>query len=179
MKVIWENIIHKWRFLDFKETKLILTDWKEKIWEKVSRKWPWAVWALVEHVDNQTFILVEQFRPPVNSRVLELVAWVIDKPWKTKEEIIAEEILEETWYIARSIEFVMSWPKSPGMTDEMSYDYYARVSWPRWEQNLWESEDIEVIEVEKKDINRLLEAKQKSWVLVSPWISAMLYKLLL
>ncbi|MDD3646495.1 MAG: NUDIX hydrolase [Candidatus Gracilibacteria bacterium] len=179
MKVIGENIIHKGRFLDFKETKLILTDGKEKIWEKVSRKGPGAVGALVEHVDNQTFILVEQFRPPVNSRVLELVAGVIDKPGKTKEEIIAEEILEETGYIARSIEFVMSGPKSPGMTDEMSYDYYARVSGPRGEQNLGESEDIEVIEVEKKDINRLLEAKQKSGVLVSPGISAMLYKLLL
>lgn len=178
MKIIWEEKVHEWKFLDYINIYIELPNKKQKIWEKVSRKWPWAVWALVEHTDNNSFILVEQFRPAVNARVLELVAWVIDKPWKSNKQIMIEEIREEIWYTTNQIEFIMSWPKSAGMTDEMSYDYYAQVSWNRKEQILSESEDIEIIEVEKQKINTLLEQKEKNWILVSPWICAILYKLL-
>lgn len=176
MKIIWERIIHKWRFLDFKEVEILLPNWNKKKWEKVSRKWPWAVWALVEHTKNNTFVFVEQFRPAIWKKVLELVAWVIDKPWKSLKEIISEEIREETWYVADKIDFIMSWPKSPWLTDEMSYDFFVEVSWEKQPQQLWEYEDIEVIEFSKKNINNSLSLKEKSWVLISPWIYAMLYK---
>ncbi len=178
MKVIWEKIIHQWRFLDYKEVNIILPNWKSWIWEKVSRSHPWVVGALVEHIENHTYVLVEQFRPAVNKRVIELVAWIIDKPWKTNEDIIREEIQEETWYIAKNIAFITSWPKSPWLTDEISFDYYAQVSWERWKQNLWNSEDIKVIEVVKSDLDRFLLDKEKSGILVSQSIYAMLYKIL-
>lgn len=176
MKIIWEKTLHAWKFLDFKEVEILLPNWKQKIWEKVSRKWPWAVRALVEHMQNNTFIFVEQFRPAVKSRVVELVAGVIDKPGKTLEEMIAEEVREETGYIASKIEFIMWGPKSPWCSDEMSYDYYVQVSWEKQPQQLWELEDIEVIECDKKEVNLLLKSKEKSWIMVSAWIYAMLYK---
>ncbi len=178
MKVLGERTIYEWKFLDFKEVDIIKPNWQPWVWEKVSRKWPGAVGALVEHTENNTYILVEQFRPVVNKRVIELVAWVIDKKDKTNEEIIAEEIKEETWYIAKYIEFVMSWPKSPWLTDEMGYDYYAQVSWIRWIQQLWDSEDIEVLEIDKNSIDRFLEYKEKKWVMVSSSIYSILYKIL-
>lgn len=178
MKITWEKVVFEWKHLKFVEQGIIKPNWKPWVWEKVSRKHPWVVWAFVEHIDNNTFIFVEQFRPPVNAKVLELVAWVIDKPWKSYEEIIVEEIREETWYIANHIEFVMSWPKSPWMTDEISYDYYAQVNWVKKEQQLGDSESIEVVEFDKKDLDKVIKSKEKSWVLISPWIYVVLYKLL-
>lgn len=178
MKVIWERTVFDWKHLKFIEQDIIKPNWKPWTWEKVSRKYPWVVWAFVEHTENWTIILVEQFRAPVNARVLELVAWVIDKPWKSFEEIITEEIREETWYITKNVEFIMCWPKSPWMTDEISYDYYAQVSWVRNKQQLWESESIEVVEFEKRDLDKVIKSKESSWVLISPWIYVVLYKLL-
>ncbi len=178
MRITWEKTVYEWRHLKFVEQEIIKPNWKPGVWEKVSRKHPWVVWAFLEHIEYKTIILVEQFRPPVNARVLELLAWVIDKHWKTNEEIITEEIREETWYIANHIEFVMSWPKSPGLTDEVSYDYYAQVKWKRLKQQLWESESIEVIEFNKNDLDEVIESKEKSWVHISPSIYAVLYKLL-
>lgn len=178
MQVIWEKTVFEWRHLKFVEQEIINPNWQIWTWEKVSRKHPWVVWAFVENTENNSIILVEQFRPPVNARVLELVAWVIDKPWLSSEEIIVEEIREETWYITNYVEFIMSWPKSPWMTDEISYDYYAQVSWKRNNQQLWESESIEVVEFDKKDLNKILQSKEKSWILISQWIYVVLYKLL-
>lgn len=178
MKILKERDVYIWRHLKFVELDYIKPDWNLWKWEKLSRNFPWVVWALVENIDNNSFVFVEQFRPPVNKKVLELVAWVIDKSGKTNEQIITEEILEETGYIVKNIEFIMSWPKSPWLTDEISYDYYAQVSWTRWKQSLWDSEDIRVIEIEKNDLESFLSHKEKSWVLVSPSIYSILYKIL-
>ena len=59
--------------------------------------------ALVENISRQTFVLVEQFRPLMNARVIECVAGLVDSG-NTPEQAIAKEILEETGYTARQIE---------------------------------------------------------------------------
>gem|GEM_PF-2918595 len=54
-----------------------------------------AVAGLVHHLQNETFILIEQYRYPVQQKVLELVAGLMDKN-TTPENTLREEIIEET-----------------------------------------------------------------------------------
>jgi hypothetical protein len=49
----------------------------------------------VEHTDNNTFVFVEQYRMPVQKRVLELVAGICDMENSTKDEILTQEVQEE------------------------------------------------------------------------------------
>ena len=180
MKKINTQIIWEWKFTTLKLEEWENQNWEKIFWEVVSRtnNNP-VVSALVENITNQTFVLVEQFRIPVWKKVVELVAWVCDKPWASKIEIIKDEIIEETWYNAQKIiELSVDSPKSPWIISELWNSYYAQVTWKRWEQNLQDNEDIKVLEFEKKDLNKFLASKQKEWILVSTWIYSIIWQML-
>lgn len=168
-----------------KFTKVELHEVKTNSWEV----FPWevvkrtnnnpVVAALVENITNNTFVLVEQYRPPVWKKVVELVAWVCDKPWLSKEDIIRSEILEETGYTTEQIELIIkNSPKSPWIISELWDSYYTQVSWEPWIQDLQDNEKIEVLEFEKKDLNKFLDSKRKEWILVSSWIYSIIWALL-
>ena len=168
-----------------KFTKVEIHEIEAKTWEK----FPWevvkrtnnnpVVSALVENITNSTFVLVEQYRPPVWKRVVELVAWVCDKAEYSKEDIIRAEILEETGYTAEQIQLIMeNSPKSPGIISELGNTYYAQVIWERANQDLQDNEEIKVLEFEKQDLNRFLASKQKEWILVSTWIYSVIWNML-
>lgn len=60
----------------------------------------------MENISRNTFILVEQFRPLVDARVIELVAGLVD-PEMTPEEAILKEIREETGYVSQRAHFLL------------------------------------------------------------------------
>jgi len=180
MKIVWNQQIYKWKFLEMELLEVEKEDWKTTKRESVKRinSQP-VVSSLVENITNNTFVLVEQFRAPVNKRVIELVAWVCDKPWYTSEQIIREEIMEETWYNAKKIELLLrNAPKSPWMIWELWDTYYSQVEWERWEQRLEDFENIDVLEFEKKDLIPYLKAKEKEWILISSWIFTVIWSML-
>jgi ADP-ribose pyrophosphatase len=152
-----------------------------KTWEWVERRWTWqVVWALVENISRNTFVLVEQFRPLMNAQVIECVAWLID-PWYSPEDAIAKEILEETGYIAQRVDYLFKWPKSAGITTEQTLDYYAQVTWNPWEQQLEESEAWLIVHETKNsliDLKRFLEEEEKKWKYISPGIWSVIWKAL-
>ena len=93
-KELNRELISKWEFL--KLEKINLEWWR--VYETAWRVW-WknAVAGLVRNIENQSYILIEQYRYPVKSKVLELVAWVVDKS-SSLEQIMREEVYEETGY---------------------------------------------------------------------------------
>lgn len=167
------TIIHSWKWLDMVWVEHPDNPWK--MWEGVFRKGTGkVVWAVVENTSRETFVLVEQFRPLVDARVIELVAGLVDV-WNTPEEAIAKEILEETWYTAQRIEYLFHGPKSAGLTNEMTLDYYAQVSWTPDEQQLEASEIWLIIHETKNnltDLKNFLASEEKSWKIISPGIWA-------
>ena len=169
-KIIDKRIVHEWRFVNKIEVDEQTEAWKIKTWEWASRTWTGeAVWVLVENKEKWLFVLVEQFRPLVNSRVLELVAWLVDV-WDSVEKTVSKEIKEETWYITKKIQFLMAWPKSPWFWDEYSSYFYAEVNWEQWEQELEESEIwLEVIEIKNtiSDLLKLCNEKVDDGIMVS------------
>jgi 8-oxo-dGTP pyrophosphatase MutT (NUDIX family) len=165
--------------------KTILREWKWintiwvthpetwKVWEWVERKGTWqVVWALVENISRQTFVLVEQYRALPNAQVIECVAGLVDV-WNSPEEAIIKEILEETGYVAWKVEYLLKWPKSPGISTEQTFDYYAQVSWDPWSQQLEASEaGLIVHETHNSlpELKKFLESQQQLWKLISPGI---------
>ena len=82
---------------------------------------------MVENISRNTFVLVEQFRPLVDAPVIELVAGLVD-PGMTPEEAILKEIREETGYVSERAHFLLTGPKSAGLTNEMTLDFYVQVT---------------------------------------------------
>lgn len=74
-------------------------------------------------------ILVEQFRIPLQRRVIEIPAGIVgDEPEHLGESLAdtaARELLEETGYRAGCVEKLITTPTSAGLTSEYIHLYYA------------------------------------------------------
>ncbi|SRR6056297_972482 len=90
-------------------------------WEFAARPVP-VVAVLVAWLDEARLLLVEQYRTPVGSRVIELPAGLVGDSPGNGDESVAEaghrELIEETGYRAGSIREIMRCPTSAGMTNE-------------------------------------------------------------
>lgn len=135
-----------------------------------------AVAWLLRHTENQSYILIEQYRYPLRSRVLELVAGVLDKPNLSIVDIMKEEVKEETGYSKiGNIEFLAQTSGSAGALCETTSVYDVEISWPRWTQNLWDMEDIQVFEIPYNDFNSFLSSKIKEWLIIDPKVCMAVY----
>jgi ADP-ribose pyrophosphatase len=78
---------------------------------------------------EREIILVEQFRIPIQKRVIEIPAGIVGDEEEHRGEPLAEtarrELLEETGYRAGKIEKLLSTPTSAGMTSEFIHLYQA------------------------------------------------------
>src|SRR5262245_17622826 len=92
-------------------------------WEFVTRNTRRPAVGIVAITDEQRIVLVEQFRPPVNARVIELPAGLAgDQPGAEQEPLLAaaqRELFEETGYRAERWTELVGGYSSPGLADEM------------------------------------------------------------
>jgi ADP-ribose pyrophosphatase len=92
-------------------------------WEYATRNTDKPAVAIVAVTDDQRVILVEQYRPPVDRKVLELPAGLTgDLPGEENESLVEaarRELLEETGYIAHRWSELVMGCTSPGLTDEL------------------------------------------------------------
>lgn len=173
LKELERNIIASWKHIELLELKL---EWWKKyeatrrIWEKN------AVAGLLRHTQNQSYILIEQYRYPLKAKVLELVAGVIDKPNLSIVDIMKEEVKEETGYQEiGNIEFLSQTSGSAGVLCETTSVYDVEISWPKWTQDLWDMEDIQVLEIPYRDFNNFLASKIKEWLIIDPKVCMAVY----
>ncbi len=120
-------------------------------------------------LDNQV-VLVEQFRFPVQARVIEIPAGLVgDEPEFIDEslsETAGRELLEETGYRAQTITPLLSSPTSAGMTNETTHFFAATDLTRETEGGGNEHEDITVHHVPLKDIVSWLASKQAEGLLI-------------
>ena len=147
-------------------------------WEFASRSNASGVVVIVAVTGAGEIVLVEQYRKPVLSRVLELPAGLVgdlDDPDEPILEAARRELLEETGYAARHLEILMASPSSAGMSDEIITFVLATGLQQVGPGGGDASEDIEVLPVPLEQVDTWLEDQRKAGKPMDPKIFAALY----
>lgn len=164
-----ETIHFNGRFLGLKE---------RNGWEYAFRTNASGVIVLVPVTDAGELVLVEQYRPPVRRRVLELPAGLVGDNGDDGEDfkVAAErELLEETGFRADYMDELLDCPSSPGMSDEVFTVYYASGLERVGPGGGVGNEDITVHLVPLDGFSGWFEARLKEGLMFDPKIFAGVY----
>jgi ADP-ribose pyrophosphatase len=147
-------------------------------WEYAYRTNASGVVVLVPVTDAGELVLVEQYRIPVSSRVMELPAGLVGdngNPEEAFKTAAQRELIEETGYSAARLEELLTSPSTPGLADEMITIYFAsgleRIGPGGGDGN----EDITVHHVPIEGAVEWLQARQAAGILLDPKIYAGLF----
>jgi len=139
-------------------------------WEYVQRQNITGIVGIVPVTDDGKLVLVEQYRPPVASRVIELPAGLVgDVPGEGSEAFetaARRELLEETGYEAGDMVRLVEGVISPGLSDEQITFFLATGLKKAGTGGGDGSEDITVHEVAVDDVLSWLARRRKHGVLV-------------
>lgn len=147
-------------------------------WEFTSRSNASSVVVLVAVTSAQEIVLVEQYRKPVEARVIELPAGLVGDlgdPDESMLDAAARELEEETGYAASQLELLMVCPSSAGMSDEVVAFVLATGLTRVGPGGGDDSEDIEVHIVPLTEVDGWLTSQQSAGKPLDPKIYAALY----
>ena len=147
-------------------------------WEYVQRCNSIGCVAILAFTSNHEIILVEQFRLPLNKRVIELPAGLAGDTKGNKEESLAEaairELLEETGYVAARMKYLAEGPSSAGITTEVITFFQALDVKKTSEGGGDATEEIQVHTISINHLKSWLEAMRAEGCLVDYKIQAAL-----
>ena len=150
-------------------------------WEYVERCNVSGCVAILAITENREIILVEQFRPPMNSSVIELPAGLAGDIQPDKQETLAtaakRELLEETGYEAQGMEWLMEGPSSAGLSSEIITFFHAHGLRKTSQGGGDGTENITVHSVPLDELTFWLESKRQGDCLIDYKICAALYLL--
>jgi ADP-ribose pyrophosphatase len=146
-------------------------------WEFAERTNAGSAVIVVAVTPEDKVLFVEQFRVPIGARSIEMPAGLVgdlgaDEP---VEEAARRELLEETGWHAKRIDFLMSGPSSSGMSNEMIAFVRASDLSKVHDGGGDESEDILVHEIDRGDVARWLDARRREGYSIDPKLYAGLY----
>jgi ADP-ribose pyrophosphatase len=125
-------------------------------WEYATRKTDKSAVGIVAVNDSGEVVLVEQYRPPVNRKVVELPAGlsgdIAGKENETLLEAAQRELFEETGYAAARWTELLSGYSSPGLTDESITLFLAEGLTRTGPGGGDHSEDITIHEIPLEDV---------------------------
>jgi ADP-ribose pyrophosphatase len=162
-------VVHEGKFLRFM---------KQGNWEYVSRKGVTGVVTIVAVTRDKKLVLVEQYRPPVEARVIELPAGLAgDGKYRheTLEAAARRELLEETGYEASTMTYIGGGTASAGLTDELISMFLATGLNKTGEALGDGDEQITVHEVPVTGLNSWLDAQSAKGLLIDLKVYAALH----
>ncbi len=148
-ETISTNYIHKGKILNLKIEEVKLPNGKTSKREIVEHR---GAVAILAFKDENTILLVSQFRKPLNETILEIPAGKLEIG---EEPVICaqRELEEETGYKAENLKFLGKIATTPGFSDEIIYIYKAT---DLYDGTIGGDED-EFIELEEITIDKLKE----------------------
>jgi ADP-ribose pyrophosphatase len=148
-------------------------------WEFVQRKNITGIVCIVALTDDGKIVLVEQYRPPVASRVIELPAGLVgDLSGQEAEPLEAaarRELTEETGYDAGRMELLFDGVPSAGLCDEHITFFLATELTKVGPGGGDRNEDITVHEAPLDDLLDYLDDRAETGVKVDVKIFSPLY----
>ena len=138
-------------------------------YEYVERKGCTGIVSVVAVTADGDILFVEQFRPPLGCRTIELVAGLAgDEGEESLERAARRELLEEAGYEAGSLQFLMEGPSAGGITTARVHYYLARDVTRVHAGGGVADEDITVHTVPVAQAHGWLQARSRGPVLVDP-----------
>lgn len=151
----------------------------EEGWEYVERNAVVGIAVIVAVTPEDRLLLVEQYRPPVRRRVIELPAGLAgDVVGHEDEDVVAaarRELIEETGYEAEAMTALGGGPPSVGVSSEVVTFFRATGLRKTGPGGGLGSESIVVHEVETDRVDTFLREKIREGLFVDPKIYAGLY----
>jgi ADP-ribose pyrophosphatase len=125
-KTVSSQIIHRGKFLDFKEDIIeIQTPGETVHGVRQYMIHPGGV-CIIPVLDNGKIILEKQFRKPLDKYIFEIPAGKIDPGEIDKLETAKRELQEETGYTAKNWTYLGEIYPCPGYSTEVLYIYLAK-----------------------------------------------------
>jgi ADP-ribose pyrophosphatase len=148
-------------------------------WDFVRRPHSDSCVGILATTPENEIVLVEQFRVPLQRRVIEIPAGIVGDEEEHRGEPLAgtaaRELLEETGYRAGSIVPLIDTPTSAGLTPEMIHLFHATDLVKEHEGGGVAGEDIIVHHIPISELRTWLLEKQAAGLLVDFKIHACLW----
>jgi ADP-ribose pyrophosphatase len=148
-------------------------------WDFVRRPQTDSCVGILAETPEQEIVLIEQFRVPIQRRVIEIPAGLVGDEEEFVDESLAEtarrELLEETGYAAGSMELLMKSPTSAGMTSEYTHLFHATHLTRQHHGGGVAGEDIAVHLVPKAMLRAWLKQKEHDGLVIDFKIYAALW----
>lgn len=159
--------VFKGDFLVIEKLKVRLPDGNEGNRDIVRH--PGAV-ALLAFLDDETILLVEQFRIALNKTMLEIPAGKLEKG-EVPLECAHRELEEETGYKAKGMEYLGTIATGAGFTDELIHIYKATGLY----EGVKGGDDDEFIEATPCKIKDVRNLIKKGKIIDAKTISSLMY----
>lgn len=170
-----DKILHKGRWI-------VLGIEAANDWEYASRPDLKGVVGILAVSKKREILLVEQYRPPLRRRTIELPAGLAgDDPYKRDEPLVAaakRELYEETGYEADDWWTLCDGPSSPGMVDEFVTIFLATGLRKVADREVHgvDGEEIKLHRIALRNLPDFLKEKREDGVLIDFKVTASLYE---
>lgn len=127
--------------------------------------------AILAYKDDNTILMVEQFRKPIDKTLLELPAGKLE-PGEDTEVCAKRELEEETGYKAEEFSYLGKIVTSPGFCDEYIYLYEAKKLY----KGIIGGDDDEFINVYEYNVDTVKDMIKQGKIFDAKTICAFMYK---
>ncbi len=165
MEIIGKKTVWKGNFMSAVEITYRDARGAVRTWEALERVGIGGIVVMIGITPAGNVILEKQFRPPMGRDVIELPAGLVEAS-ENMEEAAKRELIEETGWSARKLEFLAEGPISTGASTELLRAYLCTDLEFTGKNGGDDNEIIEVIETPIQNVQDFLRRTQAAGALV-------------